>query len=65
MDQASIAIHNALQVREREANLRLQIRELQIRIDQSQKKKEVDAVISSDYFKELREQADVLRRVSS
>ena len=64
MDQACIAIHNALQVRAREATLKLQIRELQIRIDESQKKKEVEAVISSEYFKELREQADVLRRVA-
>ena len=50
---ASIAISNAIQVRQREQGLKEQIRELKIEIDQSKRQKEVGQIVDSEYFQEL------------
>lgn len=60
--QASVAIHNALAVQKRESALHARIHDLEIRIDEAQKQKEVEAIVGSDYFQGLREQGQFFRR---
>jgi putative methionine-R-sulfoxide reductase with GAF domain len=60
--QASIAIENAIKVRERERALKEQIRELQIEIDEVKKTRQVEEIVESDYFQRLQEQARRLRQ---
>lgn len=57
---ASIAIDNALQVRQREGALKAQIRELQIKISDAQRTRGNSAV-NTQYFRSLRDQARELR----
>lgn len=62
--QASIAIENALQVRQRESALKAQIRNLQIEIDEAKKAKQVEEIVETEYFQKLKEKATQLRRES-
>ena len=59
--QASIAIDNAIQVRQREDALKAQIRELRVEIDKSQIDEQVDEIIGSDYFQTLQAHAAKMR----
>ncbi len=59
--QASIAIDNALQVRQRESALKQQICELQIEIDEVKKARQVAEITETDYFRELSQKARRLR----
>jgi hypothetical protein len=59
--QASIAIDNAIQVRQRESALKEQIRELQIEIDEVKKTRQVQEIVETEYFQKLREQAKQMR----
>jgi len=59
--QASIAISNAMQVRKRESVLKKQIQDLQIEIDEARKAKQVNAIVESDFFKDLQSKADSMR----
>jgi GAF domain-containing protein len=56
-DQASIAIDNAIQIRQRENALKARIRELRIEIDQAQLDEQVDRITTTDYFQNLQAQA--------
>ncbi len=60
-DHASVAIDNALQVREREAELKNQIRELKIEIDQAKLAKQVEEVTESEFFRNLQDNAAQMR----
>ena len=60
-DHASIAIDNALKVREREAELKQQIAELKIEIDQRKVSSQVEEVTGSDFFKQLQDNAAKMR----
>jgi GAF domain-containing protein len=62
--QASIAIDNAIQVRQREDMLKAQIRELRIEVDQSQLDEEVEQITTSDYFQHLQSSAKDIRQRS-
>ncbi len=59
--QASIAISNAIQVRQREQALKAQIRELQIVIDESKREAQVGEIVETDFFRELQERAQAMR----
>jgi DNA-binding response OmpR family regulator len=50
------------EVRQREERLKQQVRELRIEIDQSRQAKKVSEITDSDYFKQLRGQAEQLRK---
>jgi putative methionine-R-sulfoxide reductase with GAF domain len=58
---ASIALNNAIQVRQREQSLKEQIRELKIEIDETRKQKEVKQILESDYFQSLQKRASEIR----
>jgi GAF domain-containing protein len=60
--QASIAIDNAVQVRQREDILKAQIRELRVEIDESRLNKEVEEITTSDYFQNLQTHAARMRK---
>ena len=60
--QASVAIQNAMQVREREGQLKRQIEELKIEIDQAKLTKQVEEVTDSDFFRNLQQNAARMRR---
>jgi CheY-like chemotaxis protein len=51
------------EVRQREERLKQQVRDLRIEIDQSRQAKKVSEITGSDYFKELRGQAEQLRNI--
>ena len=51
------------EVRTREENLKRQVHELRIEIDQSKQAQKVAEITESDYFKSLNTQADSLRRI--
>jgi GAF domain-containing protein len=60
--QASIAIDNAIQVRQRETILKAQIQELRVEIDESRLNKEVEEITGSDYFQTLQNHAAKMRK---
>ena len=60
--QASIAIDNAIQVRQRENILKAQIRELRVEVDESRLNKEVEEITGSDYFQRLQTHAAKMRQ---
>ncbi len=60
--QAAIAVRNALDVELRETELRKQIDELQIVIDEGKKQKNVAEIVESDFFQELTSKAKQIRR---
>lgn len=49
------------QVREREENLKQQVTELQILIDESRKEQQVQEIVDTDFFRDLREKARDVR----
>jgi DNA-binding response OmpR family regulator len=55
----------ASEVRAREARLRERVRERTIEIDDARQARKVAEITDTDYFKDLRNQADHLRRVPS
>ncbi len=59
--QAAIAIEKAQQVREREQELKNQIRQLRIEIDEVKRRKQVEQIVETDYFQALREKARGMR----
>lgn len=60
-DHASIAIDNALKVREREQELQNQIQELRIEIDRGRVSQQIEEVTSSDFFRHLQDNAAKMR----
>jgi putative methionine-R-sulfoxide reductase with GAF domain/HAMP domain-containing protein len=62
---ASIALNNAIQVRQREQELKKQIRELKIEIDKKKMQKDVSQIVESDYFQSLQKRASEIRVRSS
>ncbi len=68
--QAAPAIENALlyektlrEAREREEKLQRQIQELRIELNEAQQNQQVAEITESDYFQQLRSQADNLRKI--
>ena len=59
--QTAVAIENARQVAARERQLRRQIQELRIEIDQVRKQQAVRKIVDSDYFRRLAETAQQWR----
>jgi adenylate cyclase len=59
--QASVAIDNAIQVRQRENLLKAQIRELRVEIDQAKLTQQVEEITTTDYFKQLQSNAARMR----
>jgi GAF domain-containing protein len=59
--QTAVAIENAQQVAARERQLRRQIQELRIEIDQVRKQQAVKTIVDSDYFQRLAETAQQWR----
>jgi len=53
--------HMAAQVREREDALRREIAQLKIEIDETQRKRQVDEITDSDFFKDIKSRAKDLR----
>ena len=68
--QAAPAIESALlyektvrEAKAREARLQRQIQELRIELDGAQQKEKVAEITETDYFQNLRSQADSLRKI--
>jgi len=68
--QAATAIENVItyerlmhEAEEREQRLKEQIMALRIELDEVQQKKQVDEITETDYFKQIRSQADQLRKI--
>jgi len=59
--QTAVAIENAQRVAARERQLRRQIQELRIEIDEAKKRQAVRTIVDSDYFRRLAETAQQLR----
>ena len=59
--QAAVAIQNAQEVQTREAQLKNQIKELRIEIDEIKRSKQVGEIVETDYFRRLSTQARDLR----
>jgi HAMP domain-containing protein len=59
--QAAVAIQNAQEVQAREAQLKAQIQELRIEIDEIKRGKQVEEIVDTDYFQRLSAQAKRLR----
>ncbi len=60
--QAAIAVRNALDVERREAELRRQINELRVEVDEGKKQKNVEEIVESDFFQALSSKADKIRQ---
>jgi hypothetical protein len=60
--QASVAVQNAQEVEMREQKLKAQIQELRIEIDQSRKAKHVAEITETEYFQELQQKVQNLRK---
>jgi putative methionine-R-sulfoxide reductase with GAF domain len=60
--QASIAIDNAVKVREREVQLQKQIESLRIEIDEAKKSRQIAEITESDFFKDLQGKATRMRQ---
>ena len=65
LESLSLLAAAALDAYRREHALRQQIRSLEIRIDQANRRREVSEITETDYFKRLREQARRLRKGAS
>ncbi|MFQ5615982.1 MAG: GAF domain-containing protein, partial [Anaerolineales bacterium] len=59
---ASIAIENARQVAARDAKLRRQVESLRIKIDELKRQKQVDEIVETEFFQDLRARAREMRR---
>ncbi len=62
--QASVIIQNAREVETRERNLRVQIEQLKIEIDETKKAKQVAEITESSFFEELTRKAKEFRKAS-
>lgn len=51
----------AARVQEREENLRREVQQLRIEIDETKRKQEAEKIMGSDYYKNLKERAKLLR----
>jgi transcriptional regulator with GAF, ATPase, and Fis domain len=60
--QAAIAIDNAVRVLERERRLKEQIAQLHIQIDHSKRDRQVAEIAETDYFQQLQEKAQQMRK---
>ena len=60
-NQAAVAIQNAQEVQTREAQLKNQIKELRIEIDEIKRSKQVEEIVDTEYFQNLTSQARKLR----
>lgn len=60
---ARVFIEMANEIYLREQNLKKQLNSLQIEIDEARQEKQVNKIIGTDYFKDLREQASNLRKI--
>lgn len=60
--QAAVAIETAREVEARESQLKAQIRELRIEIDEIRKQSQVEAITATDYFARLQQNAQQMRR---
>ena len=63
--QAAIAIDNAVKVKEREAELKQQIAELKIEIDEGKRQAQVEEITDSDFFQNLQASAAQMRKRSA
>ena len=59
--QAAVSIQNAQEVQARENQLKAQIQELRIEIDEIKRSKQVEEIVDTDYFQRLSAQAKKLR----
>lgn len=59
--QAAVSIQNAQEVQAREAQLKAQIQELRIEIDEIKRSKQVEEIVDTDYFQRLSAQAKRMR----
>jgi len=59
--QAAVSIQNAQEVQVREAQLKAQIQNLRIEIDEIKRSKQVEEIVDTDYFQRLSVQAKKLR----
>lgn len=55
----------AIQIQQREQSLKEQVSQLRIEIDETKRKKQVSEIVDSEYFKELKEKTNTLRRKRS
>ena len=62
--QAAVVVHNAQEVRERESQLKAQITELRIEIDTAKRTKQVEEIVSTDFFQDLMQKASAARNRS-
>ena len=62
--QAAVVVHNAQEVRQRETQLKAQITELRIEIDTAKRTKQVEEIVSTDFFQDLMQKASVARNRS-
>ncbi|GAX37848.1 GAF domain-containing protein [Nodularia sp. NIES-3585] len=61
-NQAAAAIHLSRQFHNREQKLKQQVLELQIQIDESKKESEVAEIIEGDFFQNLQQRAEQIRK---
>lgn len=59
--QAAVSLQNAQEVQARESQLKAQIQELRIEIDEIKRTKQVDEIVDTDYFQRLSAQARRMR----
>jgi GAF domain-containing protein len=59
--QAAVSLQNAQEVQARESQLKAQIQELRIEIDEIKRAKQVDEIVDTDYFQRLSAQARRMR----
>lgn len=59
--QAAVSLQNAQEVQARENQLKAQIQELRIEIDEIKRAKQVDEIVDTDYFQRLSAQAKRMR----
>ena len=62
--QAAVVVHNAQEVRQRESQLKAQISELKIEIDAAKRSKQVEEIVSTDFFQDLMQKASIARNRS-
>lgn len=59
--QAAVVVHNAQEVQQRESKLQAQISELRIEIDSTRRAKQVEEIVSTDFFQDLMQKASKAR----
>jgi adenylate cyclase len=62
VNQAAVVIHMSREFLQREQKLKQQVVELQIQIDQGKRESDVAEIMSLDYFQNLQERAEALRK---